>query len=149
MFKTSVATGVVSFAVVIALLLASFPTAAGSAITNNQGLERKWAKLVDSYDRQTITHNNAHRWVEQWMNDHRKAPHSQKAELQSTLTSSNNAWAPATIIVMRHNGFDAKGNVIDKAAAQQSVNDLARALQRYAGSIRNLKALLHQYSKKG
>ena len=147
MFKTSVATRVISFAVLITLLLASFPTAAGAAKTNNQGLERKWAKLVDSYDRQTITHNNAHRWVEQWMNDHRKAPHSQKAELQSTLTSSNNAWAPATIIVMRHNGFDAKGNVIDKAAAQQSIKELAKALQRYTGSAKDLKQLIHQFNK--
>jgi len=51
-------------------------------------------------------------------------------------------------IAMRHNGFDANGNVVDKAAAQQSVKDLSRALQRYTKAIKNLKALLRQLKLK-
>ena len=147
MFKTSVAARVVSFTVLITLLLASFPTAAAAAKTNNQGLERKWAQLVDSYNRQSITHNTAPRWVQQSINDHRKASNTKKAELLRALATSNSAWAAATFVAMRHNGFDANGKVVDKAAAQQSVNDLAKALQRYTGSIRNLKTLLHQFNK--
>ena len=149
MFKTSVATRVISFAVLITLLLASFPTAVRAAKTNNQGLETKWAKLVAVYNRQSIIHAGAPRWVEQWLNDHRRAPASKRAELQRDLTKSNTAWAPVPLIVMRHNGFDANGNVVDKAAARQSVKDLSNALQRYAGSMKNLKALIHLYSMEG
>jgi hypothetical protein len=146
MFKTSVATRVISFAVLITLLLASFPTAVAAAKANNRGLEAKWAKLVDLYKRQSQIHNSAPRWVAQWMSDHRRAPARKKAELQKDLAISNAAWAPVPSIVIRHNGFDAQGNVVDKAAARQSVKDLSKALQRYNASIKNLKAFLRQYS---
>ena len=146
MFKTSVAARVVSFAVLIALLFASFPTVAGAAKTGNHGLETKWAKLVDRYYRQAVTHNGAHRWVDLWMSLHRKAPHSDKADLRKDLMTADTAWASATVIVNRHNGFDAQGNVVDKAAAQQSIKDLSRALQRYGGAIRSLKAHIRQFN---
>ena len=94
MFKTSVATRVISFAVLITVLLASFPTAVAAAKDNNRGLEAKWAKLIDIYNRQSITHNSAPRWVAQWMSDHRRAPARKKAELQKDLARSNAAWAP-------------------------------------------------------
>jgi hypothetical protein len=149
MFKTSVATRVISFAVLISLLLASFPTAASAAKTNKSGLEAKWAKLVDSYNRQSKNHNGAHRWVEQWMADNPRASKSKKAELQKSLTTSDTAWAAATSIVMRHNGFDANGNIVDRAAARKSVKDMAGALQRYIGAIRNLKALIRQFNQQG
>ena len=149
MFKTAVATRVISFAVLITLLLASFPTAVADAKGNNRGLEAKWAKLIDVYDRQSITHNSAPRWVAQWLSDHKRAPARKKAELQKDLAISNAAWAAVPSIVMRHNGFDAQGNVVDKAAARQSVKDLSRALQRYNASLKNLRALLRQYSTEG
>ncbi len=146
MLKTSVAARVISFAVLLTLLLASFPTGvAGATKTNNHGLERKWAKLVDNYNRQSLIHEGSSRWVTQWMADHRRAPSSQKAEIQSDLAKSNAAWAPATLIVTRHSGFDANGKVVDKAAAQRSIKDLSGALQRFATSIKQLKAFLRQY----
>ena len=149
MFKTSAATRVISFAVVITLLLASFPTAVAAAKDNNRGLEAKWAKLIDVYNRQSIVHNSAPRWVAQWLSDHRKAPARLKAEIQKDLARSNEAWAPVPSIIVRHNGFDAQGNVVDKAAARQSVKDLSRALQRYHASLKNLKAFLRQYTVEG
>ena len=149
MFKTSVATRVISFAVLVTLLLASFPTAVAAAKDNNRGLEAKWAKLIDVYNRQSITHNSVPRWVTQWLSDHKKIPARKKAQIQKDLAKSNAAWAPVPSIVMRHNGFDAQGNVVDKAAARQSVKDLSRALQRYNASIKNLKAFLRQYRTEG
>ncbi len=153
MLKTSVATRVVSFAVLIAFLLASYPTAVAAAKENNRGLEAKWAKLVDIYNRQSLIHNSAPRWVELWLighgNDHSKAFASKKAELQKELAASNAAWAPVPYIVMRHNGFDAQGNVVDKAAARQSVKDLSQALNRYKASIKDLKALIREFNKQG
>ena len=149
MFKTPVATRVISFAVLIALLLASFPTAVVAAKDNNLGLEAKWAKLIDNYNRQSVFHNSAPRWVAQWLSDHRKAPARQKAEIQKDLELSNAAWAAVPSIVGRHNGFDAQGHVVDKAAARQSIKDLSKALQRYNASLKKLKAFLRQYSVKG
>jgi hypothetical protein len=149
MFKTSLASRMISFAVLISLLFATFPTVTGVAKTNNQGLERKWAKLVDVYKRQSVIQSGAPRWVEQWLSDHRRAPASKKAELRKDLAKSNAAWAPVPVIVMRHNGFDANGNVVDKAAARQSVKDLSNALQHYSSSMKNLRALIRLYAKEG
>ena len=140
MFKTSVATRVISFAVLITLLLASFATTGAFAKGNNQGLENKWEQLVDSYNRQSMTHSSAHHWAEAWLKDNPDASASKKAEVQKHLTICNSALATATTIVSKHNGFDASGRVVDKAAARQSAKDLALALQRHASSIRNLDA---------
>jgi hypothetical protein len=83
------------------------------------------------------------------MSDNRRAPASKKAEIRTDLAKSNAAWAAATSIAIGHRGFDANGNVIDKAAAQQSIKDLAKALQRYTGSAKDLKKLIHQFNKEG
>lgn len=147
MFKTSVAARVVSFAVLIALLLASFPTAAEAAKSSHRGLEAKWSKLVDRYNRQSITHNNVHQWVDQWMIDNSSASRSKKADLRKYLAMADTAWSSATVIAMQHRGFDSNGKVVDKAAAQQSLKDLARALQRYTGAMKNLKARIHLSAK--
>lgn len=146
MLKRTVVTRVLSFAVLLALLFASFPTAAASAAkTNHRGLEAKWARLVAVYNRQALIHNSAPRWVAQWLDDHKRAPASQKAQIQSDLAKSNTAWAPVPLLVMRHRGFDANGHVVDRAAAQQSIKDLSNALQRYTKSMKSLKAFLRQY----
>jgi hypothetical protein len=147
MFKTSVATRVISLAVLVTLLLASFPTAVAAAKNNNRGLEAKWAKLIVLYKRQSQIHNSAPRWVE-WTTNNSTASKSKKAELRKDLAISNAAWSSVPSLVFSHNGFDAQGNVVDKAAARQSVKDLSRALQRYNASIKNLKALLRQLNFK-
>jgi hypothetical protein len=144
MSKTSIATRVISFAVLITLLLASFPTASVVAKGNNQGLETKWDQLVKSYNRQAVTHNSAHRWAENWLNDNRNSSDAKKAEIERHLNICNTALASATAIVLKHNGFDAKGRVVDKAAAQKSVKDLAQNLQLHAASIRNLNKHVNQ-----
>ena len=149
MFKTSVATRVISLAVLITLLLASFPTTVAAAKDNNRGLEAKWAKLMDVYDRQSVIHNSAPRWVAQCLSDHKKISARKKAEIEKDLARSNAAWAPVPSIVVRHNGFDVEENVIDRAAARQSLKDLSRALQRYKASLKKLNALLRQYIMKG
>ncbi len=145
MFKTSIATKVISFGILISLLLASFPTAVFAAQDNNRGLETKWAKLMETYKRQLIIHNSIPRQVAHWMSDFRRAPKSKKAEIQNDLAISNTAWTPVASIVMRHTGFDAQGKIIDKAAAQKSINDLSKALQRYKTAIKNLKTLMRLY----
>jgi len=140
MFKTSVATRVISLAILITLLLASFATTGALAKGNNQGLENKWEQLVDNYNRQSMSHNSAHHWAEVWLKNNPDASDSKKAEVQKHLTICNSALGAAATIVSKHNGFDASGKVVDKSAAQKSAKDLALALQRHAASIRNLDA---------
>ena len=145
MFKTSIATKVISFAVLISLLLASFPTAVFAAQDNNRGLEAKWAKLLETYNRQMIIHNSVPHQVAHWMSDYRRAPKRIKAEIQKDLDISNAAWTPVASIVMKHTGFDAQGKIIDKVAAQKSINELSKALQHYKTAVKNLKTLMRQY----
>lgn len=147
MFKLSVTTRVVSFAVLIALLFASLPTAAGTAKTDSRGLEAKWSKLMDRYYRLSAAHNNAKLWVDQWRIENGGASRAKKTDLRKLLTTANAAWYSATLIAMRHNGFDAQGNVVNRAAAQQSVKDLARALDRYTVSTRSLRTLIRQFNR--
>ena len=144
MLKPSIATRVMSFAILLALLFASFPTATAVAKPHNPGLERKWTKLVGLYRRQAQIHYSAARWVE-WVINNSEASKSKKAELRKSLTASNNAWGPVPAIAMRHSGFDSSGAVVDKAAAKQSVKDLSRALQRHNATIKRLKSLLRQF----
>ncbi len=147
MFKTSVATRLFSFTVLVTLLLASFPTATAVAAekTNNRGLEAKWAKLIATYKRQTANHDSAPRWVAQWLTDYPREKVAKKKEIRSDLAASNAAWAPVQALVMSHNGFDSNGHVVDRAAAQRSVTELSRAIQRYIRSVRTLKEFLQQY----
>ena len=145
MFKTSIARRVMSFALLLALLLASFPTTVGVAKSNNPGLERKWTKLVGLYRRQAQIHYSAARWVE-WVINNAETSKSKKAELQKALTTSNAAWGPVPAIALRHSGFDANGNIVDKAAARQSVKDLSKALQRHNAAVKRLKSLLRQFN---
>jgi hypothetical protein len=122
------------------LLLASFATTGALAKGNNQGLESKWEQLVDSYNRQSMTHNSAHHWAEVWLKNNPDASESKKAAVEKHLTVCNSALATATTIVIKHNGFDSSGKVVDKAAAKKSAKDLALALQTHAASIRRLDA---------
>ena len=140
MVKISVATRVISFAVLITLLLASFASTGALAKGNNQGLENKWEQLVDSYNRQSMTHNSAHHWAEVWLKNNPDASDSKKAAVEKHLTICNSALSKATAIVLKHNGFDSSGKVVDKAAAKKSAKDLALALQQHAASIRRLDA---------
>ena len=96
MFKTSVATRVISLAILITLLLASFATTGALAKGNNQGLESKWEQLVDSYNRQSMTHNSAHHWAEVWLKNNPDASESKKAAVEKHLTVCNSALATAT-----------------------------------------------------
>ncbi len=142
MSKMSVFTKAISFAVLIALVLASLPTVSVVAKGNTQGLEAKWSQLVDNYTRQSSNHESAHRWVDHWLKTHRKASLSEKNEIQKHLNICNSAIIAAGSIVSKHAGFDAKGNVIDRGAARKSIKDLSYYLRQHVGSIKNLQGHL-------
>ena len=138
MSKMSVLAKATVVAVLIALLFASFPTTSVVAKGNKEGLERKWSQLVDNFNRQSTNHSSAHKWVDHWLKTNKNASVSDKEEVQKHLAICNSALLSAGSIVVKHAGFDAKGKVIDRAAAIKSIKDLTYYLRQHAGSIKNL-----------
>jgi len=144
MLKMSLFAKVTVFAVLIALLFASFPTTSVVAKGNNQGLEDKWSQLVTNYDRQSSHHNSIHKWVDHWLKTQKKDSISDRGDVQKYLTICNSAIMSAGAIVAKHAGFDTEGNVIDRGAARKSIKDLSYYLRQHAGSIKNLDAYVNQ-----
>jgi hypothetical protein len=122
----------------VAVVLASFPTANVLAKGNNQNLEDKWDQLVTNYSRQSTHHNSVHKWIDHWFMTQKKTSLSDKNEIRKHLSICNSAIASAGSIVAIHAGFDASGNVIDRGAARKSIKDLAYYLRQHAGSVKNL-----------
>jgi hypothetical protein len=137
MSKTSVSR-LISIAVLMALLLAPFSTFSVVAKGNNEAVEEKWDQLVGSYNRQTISHESAHNWADVWLAKNKDASAADKAKIQKHLNICNSSLAAATTIVVKHEGFDSSGKVVDKAAARQSIKDLNLLLLKHAASVRNL-----------
>lgn len=130
-------------ALLITLVLASFPTSGVVAKGTNQGLEDKWSQLVDNYTRQSINHASAHKWVDHWLKTNKPATTSDKNEIQKHLSICNSALMSAGAIVAQHAGFDAQGNVIDRGAAIKSIKNLSYYLRQHAGSLKNLEEHLN------
>lgn len=136
MSKMSVLAKGIILAILIALVLSSFPTANVLAGSNTKDLEDKWDQLVTNYNKQSLTHNGAHRWVENWLKTHKNA--SERVEVKKHLSICNSALMSAQVIVSSRAGFDAKGKVIDRALALKSIKDLGYYLRQHAGSVKNL-----------
>jgi hypothetical protein len=139
MSKMSVFSKATTFAILIALVLASLPMTSVVAKGNNEVLEKKWDQLVTNFNTQSSNHNGVHKWVDHWLKTHKKASISDKAEVQKHLTICNSAILSAGAIVSKHAGFDAKGNVIERASALKSIDNLSYFLRQHAGSVKNLK----------
>jgi hypothetical protein len=143
MKKMSLLTKGTIVAVLLALVLSSFPTVNALAKGDTK-LEEKWDQLVTNYNRQSVNHTSAHKWVDRWIKTDKKATASEKAEVRKHLSICNSALTSAGAIVARHAGFDASGEVIDKGLARESIKDLAYYLRQHAGSIKNLKEHMGQ-----
>jgi hypothetical protein len=138
MSKMSIFAKATVFAILIALLVASFPVTSVMAKGNNQGLEDKWSELVDNYYRQTSNHNSAHKSADHWLKTHKKASDATQADVERHLAICNSSIMAAGAVVSKHAGFDTKGEVIDRGAAVKSIKDLSYYLRQHAGSIKNL-----------
>jgi hypothetical protein len=126
-------------AILITLVLSSFPTGNVVAKGNNTKLEEKWDQLVTNFNQQSAHHISVHHRVDRWFQTHDDATASEKTEVNKHLAVCNSALSAAGAIVTQHKGFDADGKVVDRAAAQKSVKDLAYYLRQHAGSVHNLQ----------
>ena len=138
MQKMSVLAKCTVIALLVALVLSSFPTVAVLAKGNTENLENKWDQLVTNYNRQSINHNSAHNQVDHWFKT-LKNRSSDKAEVAKHLAICNSAIVSAGAIVSSHAGFDASGKVVDKASARKSIKDLSYYLRQHAGSLKDLQ----------
>ena len=138
MKKMSLLTKGTIIAMLLALVLSSFPTTEALAKGDTR-LEQKWDQLVTNYNRQTVNHTSAHNRVDRWLLTNKKATTPEKREVSKHLSICNSAIAAAGSIVAIHAGFDANGEVINKGLARQSIQDLANYLRQHAGSIKNLQ----------
>ena len=136
MSKTSVLFKVSVLAVLLALLVAALPTANAVAKDTSSSLEKKWSQLVGAYHTQYSRHDSVHNWVDAWL---KNAPNSKKADVMKHLDICNSSIIGAGIVVSKHAGFDAKGNLVDRAAAIKSIKDLRYYLQLHIGSVKNLR----------
>jgi hypothetical protein len=126
-------------ALLLAVVMASFPTSgvlAKDEIADK--LEKKWDQLVESYKTQNYKHEQAHQLVENYLKTHKNIKAADKAELEKHLAVCNSSLDEAKAIVDKHPGFDAKGNVIDRAVARTTLQKLANYLQQHKGSVKNL-----------
>src|SRR5688572_29663328 len=98
MYKLSVVVKGTIVAILFALVLSSFPTASVFAASNTGKLEDKWDQLVTNFNRQSDTHNSAHKWVEHWLKTEKHATSSEKAEVRKHLSICNSALASAGAI---------------------------------------------------
>lgn len=136
MLRTSALRKCAVISILLALIVSSFPTA--TAFAGNATLEDKWDQLLTSYDNQTIRHDSVHQAVSHWMYTEKRLSASNKAEVQKHLVICNAAIHNAGVIVAQHAGFDAKGNLVNRAQAVKSIKDLNYWLQKHAGSVRGL-----------
>jgi hypothetical protein len=139
MLKTSVFFKAAILAILIALVFASLPTASAFARGDQPALQKRWNDLVTNFERQSINHLGAHRWVEHWLATNKKASASKRAEIEKHLAICNSALMSASAIVSQHAGFDANGKIVERASAVKSIKDLAYYLRQHAGSIKNLQ----------
>ena len=139
MQKVSMLAKCTIIAVLIALVLSSFPTVNVLAKGDTPNLEKKWDQLVTNYNRQSTRHDSVHNWVDHWFKTHKEASYSEKAEVSKHLSICNSAIASAGTVVANHAGFDSNGKLVDRAAAQKSIKALAYYLRQHAGSVKNLQ----------
>lgn len=136
------------FALLFVLVLASFPTfnvLAKDAIAEK--MEAKWDQLVENYNTQSSKHEQIHKQVENYLKTGKNIKASEKTELERHLAICNSALDSAKTIVNNHPGFDAKGNVIDRAVAEKTLKTLANTLAQHAGSVRSLKTHMNLPTK--
>jgi hypothetical protein len=128
------------FAILIALLVAAFPTfgvlAKGPAA---EKLEGKWDELTTAFRTQSVNHNQIHKDVEHWLKNNKDASASDKAKVNVHLNACNSAFAAAERLVANHPGFDSKGKVVDLVSAKQSVKSLTYYFEWHKGTIRSLR----------
>jgi hypothetical protein len=137
MLKMSALAKCTLISILLALVVSSFPTTSVFAGANTN-LVNKWEQLVTRYNNQTVKHDGVHNAVDHWLVVNKNARLSEKAEIRKHLAICNYAIYAAGIIVNNHTGFDAKGNVVDRASALKSIKDLSYYLQQHSGSVKNL-----------
>ena len=125
-------------AVLVALVLAALPTSgvsAGDGIQANQ-LEKQWDKYVQNVEKMAVAHDKIDTKTQKWLGNKK---HSRfETQIANHLNVYHSNLAAANAIINTHEGFDAKGNVVDEGVAKASVNHLGLHLSILRGAWHEL-----------
>jgi hypothetical protein len=143
MFKMSVLSKVTTFAIIIALVLASLPmTSVFAGSPEKEKLEAKWDELNQMFKTQKSSHNLVERMHKNWhANVEKNATPAEKAAFDRNLSVCDTALVAAETIIANHEGFDKKGKVIDLVPATKSVKDLNTYILKHASALKNIREL--------
>jgi hypothetical protein len=119
------------FGILIALVLASFPTLgvlAGGPEARVVKMEANWDQYVTAVKKIAFTHVKVDFIAKEWLADHPKTPDRNKFAVETARAGFHQNLDAAQAIIAQHSGFDAKGKVIEVAAASKSVKHLGEHL---------------------
>ena len=132
-------------AAIIALALALFSStgvfAAGPAQVNrdtsptDQGLAAQWKTELVTLKTAQFLDSNIGKWTTQWL-DQKRTFWRMRREARLANTA-NIALQQAEMLATSHPGFDAKGEVVDRIQAAQSVTNLRIDLHNFNLEMRN------------
>jgi hypothetical protein len=112
------------FAVLIALILALFPTSgalAGTGLQANQ-LEQQWDKYVQNVEKMAVAHDKIDAKANKWLTQKK---HSQfKTQIANHLSVYHSNLDAANAIINTHDGFDSNGKITKLSVANETVNHL-------------------------
>lgn len=132
--------GVASFAIIIALVLATIPAvnvAAGDDRDTN--LKKEWDAAISSFHAQEVLHPKAHHMVDTWLKKHKDASSSEKSHLTGHLDVCNSVMSGGVSLIYSHPGFDSSGKVTDRQLAQDSIKQLRAYVSRHSGTVSAIK----------
>lgn len=114
------------FAMLIAIVLASFPSVGAQAAGGEQAkkLEAKWSQYVKSVNRMTFLHDKIDVKAAKWLKEHKHAQEHTRYQIANHLDAYHANLDAAKAIVQAHEGFNAKGKVVDIGAADKTVKHL-------------------------
>lgn len=135
------------FAMLIAIVLASFPSVGVQAAGGEKAkkLEAKWSQYVKSVDRMTFLHDKIDVKAAKWLKEHKNAKDPTRNHLANHLKAYHTNLNAAEKIVQAHDGFDAKGKVVDLGAADKSVKHLGEHIALLLPAWQGLKDLENHF----
>lgn len=131
------------FAMLIAIVLASFPSVGVQAAGGEQAkkLEAKWTQYVKGVDRITLMHDQIDVRAAKWLKDHKDAPENIRTQVANHLNAYHTNLDAAKALIQARDGFDAKGKVIDLEAANKTIKHLGEHYVLLVAAWQGLKSL--------
>lgn len=130
-----------AFAMLIAIVLASFPSVGVQAAGGEKAkkLEAKWSQYVKHVNEIAYMHDEIDTRAAKWLKEHKDAPGEIKTLVANHLKSYHTNLDAAKAIIQAREGFNAKGKVVDLGAADKTIKHLGEHIALLGAAWRGLK----------